>query len=264
MPLGRRARPWQRPALSAADRLERHLAEAGARGVAIASLPVRLGARPDDADALVHGDDSLGTRRIGDRVYATPAVQGAREAFLALVDEHHASAPLEPGAPLQAIRSRVGAPPDLADAIVREAVASGEVQLDGGLIARRGWAPRLTERQVRLRGDLVATLERAGREPPNAAELEMAHGVDVVPLLRLLEREQQVVAVEADRWFTRPALDELIGRLRVGMTPGREHGPAELRDMLGLSRKFLIPVLEYCDRHHITERRSSGRVLLGL
>jgi selenocysteine-specific elongation factor len=263
MPLARRARPWQRTALSAAARLERHLAEAGARGVAIASLPVRLGARPDEADALAHGDESLGIRRIGDRVYATHAVRGAREALLALVDEHHASAPLEPGAPLQSIRSRVGAPADLADAIVREAVASGDVQLDGGLIARRDWAPRLTDRQVRLRNDLIAALQRAGREPPSAAELEAAHGADVVPLLRVLERERQVIAVEADRWFARSALDELIGRLRTGMTPGREHSPAELRDILGFSRKFLIPVLEYCDRHHVTERRSSGRVLLG-
>jgi selenocysteine-specific elongation factor len=78
-----------------------------------------------------------------------------------------------------------------------------------------------------------------------------------------MEREREVVAVEADRWFARPAVEEMIGRLRAGMTPGREHTPAELRDMLGSSRKYLIPFLEYCDRHHITERRSSGRVLLG-
>jgi hypothetical protein len=47
------------------------------------------------------------------------------------------------------------------------------------------------------------------------------------------------------------------------MPPGEEHTPAELREILGFSRKFLIPFLEYCDRLHITERRSSGRVLLG-
>lgn len=263
LPLGRRARPWQRTASSAAERLERHLADAGARGVAIASLPVRLGARPEDADTLAHSDESLGTRRIGDRVYATAAVKAAREALLALVDEHHATAPLETGAPLQSIRSRLGVPADLAETIVRETVAAGELQLDGGLIARRGWVPRLTDRQTRLRDELLATLTRAGREPPSAAELATTYGEDVVPLLRLLERDQRVVAVEADRWFARAALDDLISRLRAGMTPVREYSPAELRDMLGLSRKFLIPFLEYCDRHHITERRSSGRVLVG-
>ncbi len=263
MPQGRRARPWQETAVSAEDRLERHLADAGVRGVAVASLPVRLGARPAAASDLANPGESLGMRRIGDRVYSAEAVQRAREALLRLVDQHHQNAPLDPGAPLQSIRARAGAPPELVDLVVREAVTSEDLRLDGGLIARRGWSPRLTDQQVRLRGDLLGALQRAAGEPPSASELEAAHGGDVVPLLRLMEREREVVAVEADRWFARTALDEMIGRLRTGMAPGREHTPAELRDILGSSRKYLIPFLEYCDRHHITERRSSGRVLLG-
>jgi selenocysteine-specific elongation factor len=262
-PLGRRARPWRRATATAGERLERHLTEAGGRGVPIASLSVRLGARPAEATALADSESSLGARRIGERVYAAQAVQGAHAHLLELVDEHHARNPLDPGAPLQAMRSRLGTTPELADAIVREAVGSGELQLDGGLVARQGWSPKLSDRQVRLRNALLAELKGAGREPPSAAELEATHGADVVPLLRFLEREQRIVAVEADRWFERDALEELTTRLRGGMTPGREYTPAELRDILGFSRKFLIPFLEYCDRHHITERRSSGRVLLG-
>ena len=263
MPQGRRARPWQDAAASAAERLERHLADAGPRGIAIASLPVRLGAAPADAVELADADASLGTRRIGDRVYSAHAVRRAYETLLRLVDGHHADAPLEPGASLQSIRARAGAPPELVDLIVRDAVASGEVQLDGGLIARRGWAPRLTDRQVRLRAELLGAVQRAGREPPSAGELEATHGADVIPLLRLLEREGHVIPVEVDRWFSKASVEEMIARLRTEMKPGQEHTPAELRDMLGFSRKFLIPFLEYCDRHHITERRSSGRVLLG-
>ena len=48
-----------------------------------------------------------------------------------------------------------------------------------------------------------------------------------------------------------------------GMTAGREYAPAELREVLGLSRKFLIPFLEYCDRKGVTERRDGGRVWQG-
>jgi len=262
-PHGRRARPWRETAPSAAERLERHLADAGARGVAVASLPVRLGARPGDAAELAGSSESLGTRRIGDRVYSAQAVQRARQTLLRLVDEHHENAPLEPGAPLQSIRARLGVPAEVAELIVQEAGASGAVGLEGGLIARRGWGPRLTDRQKRLRADLLEALERAGREPPSAAELEATHGQDMVPLLRLLEREHHLVAVEVDRWFHRTAVQELIGRLRAAMRPGEEHTPAELREILGFSRKFLIPFLEYCDRLHITERRSAGRVLLG-
>ena len=101
---------------------------------------------------------------------------------------------------------------------------------------------------------------------PGAAKCRRARG-DIWtrrrPAPALLERDGQVIAVEADRWFDRASVDEMVGRLRSEMKPGQEHTPAELRDILGFSRKFLIPFLEYCDRHHITERRSSGRVLLG-
>ena len=49
--------------------------------------------------------------------------------------------------------------------------------------------------------------------------------------------------------------------LRTRMVPGREYGPAELRDVLGFSRKFLIPFLEWSDKTGLTERRAAGRVL---
>jgi hypothetical protein len=44
------------------------------------------------------------------------------------------------------------------------------------------------------------------------------------------------------------------------MTESREYSPSELREVLGLSRKYLIPFLEFCDRKLVTERRATGRV----
>jgi len=38
-----------------------------------------------------------------------------------------------------------------------------------------------------------------------------------------------------------------------------DYGPAELREFLGLTRKFLIPFLEYCDREGFTTRNELGR-----
>jgi selenocysteine-specific elongation factor len=80
-------------------------------------------------------------------------------------------------------------------------------------------------------------------------------------LLRYLERAESIVQVETDRYYARRPLHEMITALRAGMTPGREYAPPELRDILGLTRKFLIPFLEYCDRAGVTERRGGGRVV---
>lgn len=262
-PPGRRARPWVAAAGTPEARLSRHLEEAGARGVEISSLAVRLGVRPDAAARLVDGNGSLGRRRIGARVYDEGAVVAARDRLLSLVEQHHTAAPLEPGAPLQAVRTRLGAAAELTELLVREAIASGELSAEGGLVARRGWAPRLSDRQAKIKAELLSLLESANAEPPGIGELVDRFGPDTVALLRLLERVGLVVPVEADRWFARAAVDRLVASLRAGMRANREYSPAEVRDLLGISRKYLIPFLEYCDRHHITERRSSGRVLMG-
>ena len=43
------------------------------------------------------------------------------------------------------------------------------------------------------------------------------------------------------------------------LVAGQEYSPGELRDVVGVSRKYLIPLLEFLDRRQLTERTSSGR-----
>jgi selenocysteine-specific elongation factor len=108
-------------------------------------------------------------------------------------------------------------------------------------------------------------LAAAGAEPPTIEELAIQLGADSVELMSLARwhgRVGTLIPVEPNRYFTRLAVDELKGRMAVGMADGRECTPAELRDLLGLTRKFLIPFLEYCDREGYTTRTELGRRLM--
>ena len=87
-------------------------------------------------------------------------------------------------------------------------------------------------------------------------------GTDVVPLLRMMEREAVVVAVEADRYFDAQALRGAVEKLARTMRGEGVTSPARLREVLGVSRKYLMPILEFCDRRRYTERRGDGRVWL--
>ena len=260
LPHGRRVRPWPSVSLDVGERLALVLAEGGAHGVPIASLAIRLGVPPSAVGALL-GGRTAGHRSLGDRVYDAAAVGGLGETLRRAVAAHHAAHPLEPGAPLQAMRASLAAPGAIVDEIVRDCVREGDLELDGGLVRVKGWTPRLTGAQREGREALLRLLEESGAEPPSVAEIAVSQGPDSTALLRLLEREELVVQVEPDRYYAASAVRDLLGRLRAGMTPGREYGPAELRDLLGISRKYLIPFLEYCDRTGATERRASGRVL---
>ena len=253
----RRARPWSAEATVApATRLAVALREAGEAGLEIATLPVRLGVPPRDVSSMLNGGGLL---TIGGRVFAADVAASLEERLVRLVADAHRARPLEIGVSLQEVRSRLGAPAELIDAVLASAAAHGGIESSGGVVRAAGWTPRLTEAQRRALAEIEETIRVAGNEPPGVAELVPRFGADVGDLLRLLERDGRVVAVEQDRYYAAASVDALVERLRANMVTGREYSPAELRDLLGFSRKFLIPFLEYCDRRGFTMRGVTGR-----
>ena len=262
-PAHRRARPWAAQHDSFGSRLALALREAGGEGLGVAELSVRLGASPPDVAASLDRDHD-DVLRIGSRIFDRRYRDELVASLVGAVAEHHQRNPLDPGILLQTIRARIAGRPELLDDAVRSAVIGGHIEtIENGLVRRTGWKPSLSNDQTDLKTALVEALRTAGAEPPSVGELSAAHGPTVVPIIRMLEREGAVVPVESDRYYDASALTALVDRLRNGMVAGREYTPSELRDVIGLSRKYLIPFLEYCDRRGITERRSTGRVLHG-
>ena len=253
----RRARPWAAASHSLPDeRLELALHDAGAEGVDVASLPVRLGVSPSEIQQLLARAHVL---QLGTSLYASDVVGALRERLVMLLEEGHRARPLEPGLSLQELRSRLGVAPELIDHVLARASQDGKLEVAGGIVRTAGWTPRLSDAQRATLAQLAETLHSAGSEPPSVGELESRFGRDVPDLVRLLEREQRIVAVEPDRFYDAACLTTLVDKLRRGMTEPREYSPAELRDVLGISRKFLIPFLEYCDRRGYTSRGAGGR-----
>src|SRR5439155_20348857 len=108
-------------------------------------------------------------------------------------------------------------------------------------------------------GRVVEAVRSAGLEPPTVAELEA--GLRLQPLAAVLRHAAEagtLVAVERDRYFSREAMERCAQTVRQVGTLG-EITPGALRDRLGVSRKFLIPLLEWSDRQGITWRDAAGR-----
>ena len=257
-----RSRAWNVDAGAPDRRLHLALAEAGDTGLEIDSLPVRLGGDPITVTRLL--DDAADRIvRIGERIYSREAVERLRKRLVHMLQESHRTRPLEPGASLQLIRSRLTPSTDLADHVIGLVRSEGTIELAGGVIRIAGWSPRLSNVEQKALEELYHALLSSGREPPSVPELTARFGAQSANLLRVLEREGRVTSVEQDRYYASTELTALIERLRDGMHPGREYTPAELRELLGFSRKFLIPFLEYCDRHGLTARLGTGRVWRG-
>jgi selenocysteine-specific elongation factor len=181
---------------------------------------------------------------------------------LRTVEEFHSRQPLEPGAPQQWLRSRLDAPDDVAAAALAGLEARQLLVAEQGTVRRHDFAPRLSAAEQSLSERLLAALDAASHEPPSLDELGASLGIapdSLSAIVRLLARDGVLVAVEPARYYRAGTVAELVGRLRGGMTVGAGYGPAELRELLGFSRKFLIPFLEYCDRVGVTRRDLDGK-----
>ena len=254
-----RARPLVGAHRSPSAALDHFLREAGSAGVDVHQLPVRLGVSGSALNDVIEGTNAW---RIGDVLLASSVRDAIASQVVATLEAHHGEEPLSTGAPRQWLRTRVRAPAPVIDVVIDDLARAGRVVVEQGDVRLAEHAPRLTERQLSIASELLERIAGAGIEPPSLEELVVSmrqSQEELAAICRVLTREGQLVAVEANRHYSPASVRELTSRLAKGMTDGVDYGPAELREFLGTTRKFLIPFLEFCDREGHTVRNQIGR-----
>jgi selenocysteine-specific elongation factor len=251
------------------DIVERLPTEPGARlrllvdrepmlGIPIRDVPVRVGCPPAEVSKLI---ETAGARVGMHNLFAWQAVEQVMATVQRIVAEYEIKSPLSPGVPNRTLREGLRVDDELADIAISEMERAGAIESYGPVLRRKGWVPSPSESDLEVSNDLAHDICAADREPPSVGELVTRYGNSVPGLLHYLERQGRIVQVETERYYDRGAVDALLARLRGELVPGRVYVPAQLRDVLGFSRKYLIPFLEFCDRIGVTERREAGRTL---
>ncbi len=242
---------------------------AGWSGVAATGLAVETPHPP--AEIAVALDAHLATGalgRVGDRVFDGAVLEQARRVLLEVVERFHEVSPLRPGIDRQELRRALppGAAPGLADALVDTLVGQGIVVARGErgeLLARAGFQPHLTHEQAVARDRLLALYESAELAAPSVDELpaELRQRRDFWPLLKLLESEGHLLAMAPETFVSAAAMARARERARRELAGKGALGPADFRALFPLTRKHLIPLLEYFDRSGLTVRRGNDRFL---
>ena len=257
LPSSRRAKPWSHAHASDAERLGWMLDDAGAAGLDTVPLTTRLGLRQAQVDRLLKDQDKV--VRIGDRLVPLEVLGAMRERLIGLVKRFHEDQPLAAGFDRQVARASLTPHSALADEVIRRAARAGLLLVDGAHLRLVGFAAGSSAGATTARDKLLERIQQAGVEALSVSELVAELGVEVPALLKLLDKEKAIVLIALDRPFAREAVQELLNRLRDHVKPGTVYSPSELRDHLGITRKWLIPFLEWCDRQRISQRRADGR-----
>lgn len=242
------------------ERLREILEEAGVRGVPRSVLTIRTGA---SAEAIATALSESNAVMVGDTIIGREAAQALEEFVQSFIALHMANHPLDDGVSLQTLRAASKASAQVIDFVLDRLVGSGKVEVSGSTVKPAGWESRLNHQDQALSEAILHAICIAGAEPPSLVELESKFGSMTPVLVRWLERRGDLRRVSEDRYYSKDAVAAMVESLRQGSESGRKYTPSELKDVLGVSRKFLIPFLEFCDKAGITERWGDGRVVTG-
>lgn len=207
------------------------------------------------------------------QVVRDPKKYLCREAFASLCDllvgvmkGYFAQNPLKEGIGKEELKTRIPARSD--ERFFTPCLAA--LEKEGKIVVERDQV-RLVGRkagaetsEADIRGRILRELESGGKEPPFLSEICAALKIPEKPALEhlaLLAAQGEVVKVKSDIFYRPEPLGAIEGLLTTYL---REHGeisPAEFREITALSRKFMIPVLEYFDSRKVTIRLGDKRVL---
>ncbi len=184
--------------------------------------------------------------------------------------EYHRLFPLRAGMPREELRRQVlgAAEGRAATAVFATLVAQGLVRSEGEFLSLPGFRPQLSAAVQVQAEHLVSALEAAGLAPPSVGEALEAAGLaggaaQQAELLAFLVSSGRLVRAEGQLYFGARAAAEAASRVRAHL---QEHGAmtvAQLRDLLGVTRKHAVPLAEYLDGIHVTRREGDLRRLAG-
>ena len=205
--------------------------------------------------------------QIGTRIFSRDVVESTIAAVIETTARLHAAHPLLPTLERAEIRANMpGVAPELAEHALATAIQRGNLLATGSTVRQSGFRPTLNDRQAGVREALLNTLQQAGLAPPTVGELSRSLGGrdEIVQILRLLEREGLIQLVAPDLYMDANALRTALERTRTVLS-GSELLPANaFRSALPVTRKHLIPLLEYFDRTGVTAREGDLRRVVAI
>ncbi len=195
------------------------------------------------------------------RLVTDQVIEETRQATLEALAGYHKRSPLELGMPRELLRS-IAEASALADFVQEQLAAEGRIAIEGGTVRSSDFRPTLSEQEEEWREAIGGALSAAGFRGRTGAELAEAVPQEAaVRLAEFLVRQGTAVRIGRERYYERPALERLRDEIVEEVTRLGRATPAQLRERTGLTRKYLIPVLEWLDGGGFTVRDGDARKL---
>ncbi len=249
-------------------RLESELARAPERWMDAQELAVAVKASKPDVTALL---DELSAEGLAQSLGPAGRWMHSQTLDLSLAQVGDAMAhwfdanPERRKMDVRELRSACGLETGLLSALLKTLEARGELSCEtGGMIVPKGREVELDEETRRAREQVLSVVSTGKLQPPDRDALSSQLGLNSKQLQRVLDLlvdEGEIHHVGGGLFLASQSYQQVREAIVDNCQRNGQLAIPELRDRLGTTRKFLIPLLEHFDTVGVTARRGGTRVL---
>ena len=246
-------------------------------------MEVRIGRRGDSGLALEQAVRETGTRKAtlepviagllqkkkivkaGEFLVAVQAFSQARARALTVLEAFHKANPLVAGISKEELREKMILSADVMQSVLGELAAANKIDVSAEQVRLAGRGVELKDEEAKAKKEIEQAFATAGLKVPYMDEVLGKLPVDrnrAQKLVTLLLRDRVLVKLADNLVFHASALQGLRHAMSEYKVKSPKIDVGKFKDLIGVSRKYAIPLLEYLDRERVTRRVGDERVIL--
>ncbi len=273
LPRGRLNKDQQEQVMSLPDQADdekicTHLLFAGRNGLSVTQLAICTNFSSKGLEKLLQKLLSQG--RVfcfdkKDQLYiAAKILEALEEECLLHAQKAHEKEPLRAFLPRASLLGPLAQSlvPKLGHLVLERLIQKKELVIEGEGLRLQKHSISLGDGESELKESLLALYLEKGATPPTLKELEEHSQTEqkkLLPILALLVKEGEITKIKDGLYYPNKVLKELEERLQAWFVTNEMLETSDFKEMTQLSRKFLIPLLEFFDKERLTLRIGDSR-----
>jgi selenocysteine-specific elongation factor len=248
------------------DALLARIARRGHEGLSIAGAVRETGLKQSVLQpviaALVQQKQVI---QVGEFLLSSEAVQKTRERLVAALEAFHKANPLVGGISKEELREKLGLHQTVMEALLAQLARDKKADVSGEQVRLAGRGVELKDDEAKAKQQIEKAFANAGLKVPLMKEVLDKLPVDKAraqKLVTLLLRDRVLIKLADDLVFHQSALQGLRELMAAQKAKSPKIDVAAFKDLIGVTRKYAIPLLEYLDQQRITRRVGDERIIL--
>ncbi|MBW2595017.1 MAG: selenocysteine-specific translation elongation factor [Deltaproteobacteria bacterium] len=224
------------------------------------------GTEEDKTDVILERAGLAGISSRGLSIRTGLSYKDFQDKIMLEIEAYHKKHPLKEGFSREELRITLGdfIDPKLFNKAVKDLEGDGKIVVEKENVRIEGYKVNLKDKEMQLREEIADIYRNSGLTPPSIKEImekfpeRRAAATDI---LAVMINSKVLVKINEDLYFHSESIGRLKEDYRKLLIRDGKASPASFKDMTGLSRKFIIPLMEFFDKTKLTIRVENHRIL---